>query len=149
VQRYDSAQPYEVAGSINTQPYLSNPGYLNPPSTVTYYFTPRGDLRWHSLSATDFSVNWSKRIPGLRTTEAFFRGVVTNAFNNAAVIAGNATVLTAASPGSLTTLQPFNPFTTQPVHGANWEYGPSFGQPNGVDNYQAARTFSFSVGVRF
>jgi outer membrane receptor for ferrienterochelin and colicin len=149
VQRFDSAQPFDAAGSINTQPYVANPGYLNPPSTVTYYFTPRNALRWKALSATDFSVQWSKRIRGLQTTEAFFRGVVTNIFNNAAVITGNNTILTAASPGSLTTLQPFNPFTTQPNRGANWEYGPGFGQPNGVDSYQTARTANFSVGIRF
>jgi hypothetical protein len=149
IQRFDTAQPFDASGSIDTRSYVVNPGYLSPVQTVTYYFSPRNGMRWDDLWASDLAVNWSKRIQALRTTELFFRSVVTNVFNNAAVTSGNATILTAASPGALRTLQPFNPFTSEPARGVHWEYGPNFGQPTSVDSYQTARTFSFSVGVRF
>ncbi len=149
LQRFDSALPYDASGVVNPLAYVNNPGYLTPPSTVTYYFSARNGLRWHGLRSTDVAVNWSKKIPQLRTTQVFFRGVVANVLNRAAVVSGDSTILTAASPGSATGLQPFNPFTTQSVQGTNWIYGPNFGQPTGTGSYQPTRTFSCSVGVRF
>ena len=79
----------------------------------------------------------------------FLRAVVSNLFNNSGVVGGDSTALTAASPGTAKGLQPFNPFTTTPVEGVNWVKADTFGQPSGVGDYQPARTFSFSVGVRF
>ena len=48
-----------------------------------------------------------------------------------------------------TAFQAFNPFTTAPVQGANWDYSPTFGQPQAFDDYQPARQFGFSAGLRF
>ena len=45
--------------------------------------------------------------------------------------------------------QVFNPLTTAPVRGVNWEYSPTFGQPQAPQDYQPARLFNFSVGIRF
>jgi outer membrane receptor for ferrienterochelin and colicin len=151
LQRFDSALPYDASGPIVMSPnYVTNPpDYITPPSTVTYYFSPRFGLRWDNSWTTDLSVNWSKRIPQLGTTEVFFRGVITNLFNNSAVVSGSSTVQTKASPGSAQGLQPFNPFTETPVQGVNWVYGHGFGQPSGTSSYQAPRTFSCSAGIRF
>jgi hypothetical protein len=33
--------------------------------------------------------------------------------------------------------------------GAHWQKGPNFGKPNSEGDYQQARTFRFSVGLRF
>ena len=44
--------------------------------------------------------------------------------------------------------QAFNPFTAAPAQGVNWDYSPTFGQPQAFDDYQPPRTFSFSAGVR-
>ena len=46
-------------------------------------------------------------------------------------------------------LKPFNPFTETPVEGVHWRKGPNFGQPDSEGDFQQARTFRFSVGVRF
>jgi hypothetical protein len=70
-------------------------------------------------------------------------------FNNSRAVGGDSTVLTAASPGTVTGLQAFNPFTTTPVEGVNWVKSSVFGQPSGVGDYQPARTFSCSLGIRF
>ena len=76
----------------------------------------------------------------------FFRGVVTNLFNNAARIRGDIGIDTRLNNASY---QAFNPFTTTPVQGMHWDYSPTFGEPQAFDDYQLARLFSFSVGVRF
>jgi len=149
VQRFDSALPYDASGSIDPRSYVTNPGYLTPPSTVTYYFSDRFGLRFDDIWTTDVSFNWSKRLPNLRATEVFFRGVVANVLNSSGVLGGDSTVLTAASPGSAVGLQAFNPFTTTPVEGVNWVPSALFAQPTGVGDYQPARTFSCSIGVRF
>ena len=36
-----------------------------------------------------------------------------------------------------------------PVQGVNWDYSATFGQPQAFDDYQPARLFSFSVGIRY
>jgi hypothetical protein len=149
LQRFDSALPYDAKGEIDSSPYVTNPGYVTPPASVTYYFSPRFGLRWDDSWATDLSVNWSKKMPQLRTTEVVFRAVVTNVLNNAAVVAGDSTILTRIAPGGSVGLQRFNPFTEVPVRGAHWMYGPAFGQPTGTGDYQAPRTFNCSAGIRF
>jgi hypothetical protein len=82
----------------------------------------------------------------MQKAEVFFRGVTTNIFNNAAVTRGDIGINTRLNNSAY---QAFNPFTTTPVQGVNWDYSPTFGQPQAFDDYQQARLFSFSVGIRF
>ncbi|MBE3134116.1 MAG: TonB-dependent receptor, partial [Acidobacteria bacterium] len=37
VQRFDSGTPYDIAFSLNPRAYVTNPGYITTPSSVTYY----------------------------------------------------------------------------------------------------------------
>jgi hypothetical protein len=46
-------------------------------------------------------------------------------------------------------LAAFNPFTTQPVPGTNWNYGPNFGTATTKSAFTAPRTFRLSFGIRF
>jgi hypothetical protein len=146
VQRADSGVAVDVTGSVDTRPYVNNPGYVTPIGSVSYYFIPRGDFRWDPVYSTDISFTWGKRLPQLSRTEVFFRGVITNLFNNAAVTRGDIAINTRFNN---TAFQAFNPFTTTPVQGVHWNYSDTFGQPANFDDYQPARLFSFSVGVRF
>jgi len=147
VQRFDSgvSSPGDPTGSVDTRPYVTNPGYLSPISSVGYYFLPRGSFRWDNVWTTDLSVNWSKRL-GVGSTQVFFRGVVTNVFNSSAVVNGNIVINTNYNNKTYAT---FNPFTTAPVRGVNWDLGPTFGKPAAPADYQSSRQFSFSVGLRF
>jgi len=43
----------------------------------------------------------------------------------------------------------FNPFTTAPVRGVNWDYGPNFGTAASRFGYTTPRTIRMSFGVRF
>ncbi len=146
LQRADSGIAVDVNGSIDPRPYVTNPGYVTPIQSVGYYFIPRGSFRWDPVYSTDLAVTWGKRLPQLGRTEIFFRGVVTNAFNNAARTRGDIGINTRQNNAAY---QAFNPFTTTPVQGVNWDYSPTFGQPQAFDDYQQARLFSFSVGVRY
>jgi hypothetical protein len=149
VQRLDSALPFDANQIIDTRPYVTNPGYITPPSSVTYYFSGRNGLRFDNIWTTDLSLYWSKKAPKMEKAETFFRGIVSNIFNNSGQLGGDSTVLTAASPGTAVGLQPFNPFTTTPVEGVNYLKSSSFGKPSGTTDYQTPRTFNFSIGIRF
>ena len=55
-------------------------------------------------------------------------------------------VLTNSTTASLAR---FNPFTTTPVQGVNWNYGPNFGTATNRTAYTSPRTFRLTFGVRF
>ena len=139
-QRYDSGGPYDYNFSIDPRPYVTNPGYLVPPSSVTYYATSRGAFHFDGFWRTDLSLSWNYKI--YKKTQVFFRGVVGNVFNNDALQSFNTTVTHGGDDG------------VQPVHdhagrGRELEEGLAFGQPSSPSSYQAPRDFSFSVGFRF
>ena len=146
VQRADSGVAVDVNGSVDTRPYVSNPGYVTPINSVSYYFIPRGSFRWDGVQSTDLAATWARRLPQAAKAELFLRAVVTNLLNNAARIRGDININTRFNN---TAFQAFNPFTTAPVQRANWDFSPTFGQPQAFDDYQQARLFSFSAGVRF
>jgi hypothetical protein len=78
--------------------------------------------------------------------EFFFRLVMNNLFNRAAIDGPNGTVLTQATDS---TLQAFNPFTTTPVENVNYRLGPDFGRAISASAYQTPRSYSLSGGFRF
>lgn len=143
LERWDSSDASSADGTIDPRPYVTNPGYQAAPSTVTYFFGERGAQRYDDLWRTDLSLVWSRRTRGV---EFFFRGILNNVFNQAAQLAGNETILTRTNDASFAF---FNPFTETPVRGTHYQFGPLYGQPTGVGDYQAPREFNFSVGVRF
>ena len=146
VQRVETGLAWSAVGNINPRAYVVNPGYLTPPTAVPYYFSPRGQYRTETVSATDLSLNWSHQIPGTKKGQAFVRAVLVNVFNRSAAIRVNKTVLTR---NDSTAYLAFNPFTETPVQGTHYGFGSDFGQPISPFDYQAPREFSFSFGVRF
>jgi hypothetical protein len=150
LQNYWSGTPYEAAATINTIQYVGDPadlGYAGSPGNVTYFFSDRGAYRWDNVSRTDIALNYSFFLNlGGTQLELFLQPEILNVFNEDAVVAGNTTVRTAVNTSAL---QAFNPFTTAPVEGVNWEKGSSFGEARDQNDYQAPRTIRFSVGLRF
>jgi len=45
--------------------------------------------------------------------------------------------------------QTFNPFTTTPVQGTNWDLGPNFGKALNRQAYTSPRQMRLTFGVRF
>lgn len=155
---FDTGTPYGAVGAIDPTPYVTNPGYKNPPTTgVNYYFTGRDAFRTPDVNRTDLVLNYGFHIRTIADIEIFIRPRVLNFFNNRQIIDGtrvNTTVLTANNQPA--NFKAFNPFTTTPVKrvdasdkNGNWDYGPIFGQANNFLAYQNPRTFDISVGVRF
>ncbi len=159
MESFWSGNPYGGNAQITIRPYVQNPGYQTPPTSVGYWFTDRDAYTTDNITRTDLGIGYSFRVPAFGTDIEFFvEPRVQNVFNEQGVVNVNTTVYTGASRG----LSPFNPFTTAPVEcpqgstpatcqqlGANWMKGPNFGKPIAVADYQAPRTFTVSLGVRF
>jgi outer membrane receptor protein involved in Fe transport len=144
LESYDSGIAYDEVGFIDPRPYVQNPGYAEPPSTVAYFFSKPGSLRTDDITRTDLALTFTLRL--FRNVELFLRPDVLNVFNEKGVIGVDVTVLTARNAPND---PPFNPFTEKPVRGVNYQLPPSFGQPTSGADYQLPRTFRVSTGVRF
>jgi Carboxypeptidase regulatory-like domain/TonB dependent receptor-like, beta-barrel len=167
---FNTGAPYGSAGTINTQPFVTNPGYVTPPASETYWFEPRDKYRLANLWRTDLALNWSRRL-GVRNSELFLRGTILNVFNRLELTnftyggadgtcgTGGCINTTIQTNRQVTSLPRFNPFTETPVEGVNWRKAPNtaaaglpsngFGTPTSRFAYQTPRTYGFSFGVRF
>src|SRR5262249_49148014 len=128
-----------------------------------YYFTPRDAFHTESSYRTDLALNYAYGISARpRRIELFVQGQILNLFNqfqlcgcgNDVFANGGNVTLTRIDQTILTNVnslsyEPFNPFTTAPVQGVHWNYGPRFGQPLNRMAYTSPRTFRITFGVRF
>ncbi|HYI10967.1 MAG TPA: carboxypeptidase regulatory-like domain-containing protein [Thermoanaerobaculia bacterium] len=152
LQRFDSGTPFNVAFAAVSQAdpnatNVVNPGenptpgrfgYWSRPTTVSYFVEERGSRRWDDITATDLAVNY--RLP-ISVVQLFVEGELINAFNEQGQIAG---VTTVSRTGTV-----FNPFTTTPVAGTHYNLAANFGAARNAADYQLARTYRVSLGVRF
>jgi len=156
MQRFESGMPFSTAGTIDTRPFVANPGYQNPISGVSYFFNGRGDLKPDDTTATDLSVTYTLPI---KAVDLFVTAQVFNVFNQQAVLAGDMTVLTEYDEDYLAL---FNPWTETPIEcpqgaapsvcedmGAHWQLGELFGLPEFESDYQRPRTYVLMLGLRF
>jgi len=154
VQQFGSGVPYGAVTVINPTSFMANPGYALPPSQIEYFFTARDAFRTEATYRTDASVNYSYRLRG--ASEVFFHGEVLNVFNQFQLCGCGDTVFNNGGLTNMTTIgtsvilrAPFNPYTTQPVQGTNWDTHSNFGTPLNTFAFTTPRLFRFSVGVRF
>jgi hypothetical protein len=154
---------------VNPRPYVTGaPNYENPPSgaSTIYFYTARDAFRTEAQKRTDLAINYSRGIPGVRrmsTLQFFAQAQVINLFNEFQLCGCGGTVFqnggaTTQTRIDTTTLTPvnsasrfatFNPFTTTPVQGVNWDYGPNFGKALNRFAYTSPRQFRVSFGIRF
>jgi hypothetical protein len=150
LQRMNSGSPYSADASIDTRSYVTNPGYLTPDSTTTYYFGGRSIYTTDAIWSTDLSLNYYFPLRFGRKTEIFARFVVNNLFNNSGQDGtSNETVYTASNQNPSRTMRAFNPFTETPVEGVHYELSPDFGKALSADDYQRPREYYFGFGFRF
>ncbi|MFZ5789054.1 MAG: TonB-dependent receptor, partial [Acidobacteriota bacterium] len=124
VQYYTSGTPYSASGEIDTKAYVSNPGYLTPDSSHTYFFSKRGEFRTDDITSTDLSLtlSFTPTVFGTKL-EVYVKPEVRNVFNEQGVVDVDSQVDTAFNSS---TLQPFNPFTETPVEGVHWRKRANF-----------------------
>jgi Carboxypeptidase regulatory-like domain/TonB dependent receptor/TonB-dependent Receptor Plug Domain len=174
LQALESGVPYGAtnANGVDVRPFVTNPNnvYLTPPgSTATsYFFTARDEFHTEGQRRTDLALNYTRQVPGAGRAQLFAQVQVLNLFNQFQLCACGSTIFgtgSAANAGGVNTqridttvLTPgttaaqyatFNPFTTTPVRGVNWDYGPNFGTAANRFAYTTPRTFRMSFGVRF
>jgi outer membrane receptor protein involved in Fe transport len=124
----------------------------------------RDSFRTEGQRRTDLAVNYRYNIhAGGRNLGLFVQAQVINLFNQFQLCGcGNSvfsnggsvqsgfidqTVRTAVTTAASYTT--FNPFTTEPVQGVNWNYGPNFGTALSRFAYTTPRMFRLGFGVRF
>jgi hypothetical protein len=129
-----------------------NDRYVTPMGAtgVTYYFTARDAFHTAGEKRTDLAVNYSHRV-GASRAQLFAQAQLLNVFNQFQLYniwQINTTVLTRVNNRSYQTFDPFNATPVQGA-GANWNYGPLFGQALSKTAWTTPRTFRFSIGLRF
>ncbi len=145
VQSVDSGIPYGAVGLVDSRSYVTGaPNYITPPTSVNYYFTGRDAFRTDTIYRTDLALTLTTRIAGL--VEVFVQPQVLNALNRHGLVGVSTAVRTAVNSSAY---QRFNPFTTVPVQGTNWDYSPTFGHARNNLDYQLPRTFTIAAGLRF
>jgi outer membrane receptor for ferrienterochelin and colicin len=174
LQALESGVPYGAvnANGVDARPYVTNPGnvYLTPPASTTtsYFFTARDAFHTEGQRRTDLAVNYVYRMPRATRAQIFAQLQVLNLFNQFQLCACGSTIFgtgsaanaggvnlqridtTVLTPGTnASTYAAFNPFTTTPVRGVNWDLGPNFGTALNRFGYTTPRTLRMSFGVRF
>ncbi len=159
-----SGVPYGAVGLVDARPYVKNPGYVTPQGSAseTYYFTARDAFRTDSEFRTDLAASYTRGIgAGARRIDLFVQAQVLNLFNQFqlcgcgdSVFNNGGNILTSRigmgvlSPNG-TTRPNFNPFTTTPVQGVNWDYAPNFGTALSRFAFTSPRELRLTFGVRF
>ena len=147
LERFTSGTPYGAIGAVRSYLNVTNPGYYNRPSSVTYAYTPRDAFTTDSVHSTDLSLNYSFFMPiAGADVELFIQPEIVNIFNEQAAINVDTTVRDRTNSSAYVD---FNPFTETPVKGVNWDYASTFGKAQVPGDYQTPRTFRVSLGVRF
>ncbi len=163
LENFFSGQPYAANGSVDPRgdgsrgTFIVNPGYNDPPSSLTYFFTPRDGLQTDDIHRSDLSLNYSLMLPIFgRDVEIFVQPEVLNLFNEDGVFdphglddGEGVSVLRGQIDAVTGREREFNPNTETPVEGVDWEKNSNFGTPLNESDYQTPRTFRLSVGFRF
>ena len=159
LENFFSGTPYGAVGTVASVNFVTNPGYVNPPDTVTYFFTDRDAFRTDDIHRSDLALNYSFDFSAFgQDFEVFLQPEVLNVFNEDAESVVNTVIRTEANggtcpdaggPGIAGDCLAFNPFTETPVEGVHWAKGEDFGHATGEAGFQAPRLYRFSVGFRF
>jgi hypothetical protein len=160
LQSYFSGSPYSLTGAVDTFSILGDLGYVTPPDTVNYFFSDRGEFNFDDITSTDLSLNYAFLWNGFgRQIEVFLQPEVLNVFNEDGLVNFDTRIRTAStanaagacpnSPNADGSCAAFNPFTETPVEGVHWARRDTFGDPLDDGDFQAPRTYRFSVGFRF
>jgi hypothetical protein len=144
--------------------------YVTPQGggSESYYYTNRDAFRTEGFSRTDFSASYSYGLhAGARAVDLFIQAHVINILNQQDLCGCGGTIFASGgtlqlntisggtpgqsvlSPVNTPALAKFNPFTTVPVQGVNWNLAPSFGTPVSRFAFDSPRTFRLTFGVRF
>jgi len=158
LQAFEAGGRISTDGTIEITDFVTNPGYLDPPETQTYFFGGRGNFRMDDVTRTDLSINYVAKLFGNRV-QIFLQPEIINLFNEDTVVDPVDTVFTSNNADYLA---PFDPFHATPIEcpkgaaastceemGANYQLISNYGEANSEGDFQTPRTYRFSVGIKF
>jgi hypothetical protein len=174
LDNFGSGLPYGIVGTVDARPYV-DPAiaakYVTPQGAAseTYFYTNRDAYRTDGFNRADFaaSYNYGIRATGARKIELFIQAQVLNLLNQqdlcgcgatvfanggniiATRVSGNTQNQSILTPVLSATMARFNPFTTVPVRGVNFDTTSTFGTPLSRFAYTSPREFRMTFGVRF
>jgi outer membrane receptor for ferrienterochelin and colicin len=150
-------------GSQTTYFYQVNCGQVPSRITLDCVGDDRVAFRLEGQKRTDFAANYAFAFGGTRKIDAFFQLQVVNLFGNeqfcgcggtvfqngggVAQTRIDQTVRTSVSHPALYTA--FNPFTTTPVQGVNFDLAPTYGTALNRFAYTTPRQLRIGFGMRF
>ena len=175
LQDLASGLPYGAVGTVDARSFVaaSSPAvaaaYSTPQGAAseTYYYTARDAFRTEASRRTDVAANYTRKIGGARNLTAFVQAQLLNVFNQQELCGCGGTIFANGGNGQLNTIQGgsagesvltslntasltrFNPLTTAPVLGVNWNYNANFGTPKNRFAFTSPRAFRVTFGVRF
>jgi hypothetical protein len=168
LQTLETGVPYggSSGSGVNPLPFVTNPGYQTPPpgNQTTYFYTGRDAFRAVGQKRTDFAANYGYNVAmSSRTLNIFVQAQVINIFNQFQLCGCGGTVFVNGGAVTQTRIdqtvrtsvtnsalyRTFNPFTTTPIRGDNWDFGPDFGKALNRFAWTSPRQFRVSFGVRF
>jgi outer membrane receptor protein involved in Fe transport len=176
LQDLASGLPYGAVGTVDARSFVaaSSPAvaaaYATPQggASETYFFTARDAFRTEASSRTDVAANYSRAVgAGQRKATLFVQAQLLNVFNEQDLCGCGGTIFQNGGNGQLNTIQGasagesvltplntatlarFNPLTTTPVLGTNWNYNANFGTPKNRFAFTSPRAFRLTFGVRF
>ncbi|MGA7614811.1 MAG: TonB-dependent receptor [Thermoanaerobaculia bacterium] len=155
LQNYGSGLPYSAAATIDAFSYPGAPNITSYAESQlgypVYYFSGRGAYRTDTITSTDLSFNYGRKIAA--GVQLFAQAEMFNIFDESGVTNVNTTVYTSLNSqckkADGTRCSVFNPFTDTPVEGVNYVKGPNFGKPTAASYYQTPFSYRFSLGLRF
>ena len=124
----------------------------------------RDAFRTEAQIRSDFAANYTYGLKaGKRRLDLFVQALVINVFNQFQLCGCGDTIFRNGGSVSQTSIDQtvrtavsnpalyatFNPFTTTPVQGVNWDYGPNFGKALTRLAYTTPRQARVTFGVRF
>jgi carboxypeptidase family protein len=151
VYRFDSGTPYSYRFNgypISSVQSANDPGYANPPTSQTIYFGPRGSQTFPSQSRFDLAFNYD--IPIVQTLSPWIKATVFNIFNTRYMTGFDTSIVPCAadSSGNLPAGCSSGPVD---AHGLPTTFvkSSSFGKARSAADFQTAREFLLSAGIRF
>jgi hypothetical protein len=150
VYRFDSGTPYSYlfrGFPLTDIQKAEDPGYAHPPTSQNLYFGERGSQIFPSQSRFDFAFNYD--IPVFKTLSPWIKATVLNIFNTAYRTGFDTGIVPCDGSSAAATAG----CTGAPVDAkglpTTFVKGASFGSARGVTDYQQARQFLLSAGIRF
>ncbi len=151
VYRYDSGTPFSYVFNgygISDIQASHDPGYAHAPTSQTLFFGQRGAGTYPGQSRFDFALNYD--IPIFHSVAPWIKATVFNVFNTHYLVAYDTSVIPCAADGSgnLPTGCAAGPVDANGLP-TTFVKSNTFGTARSATDYQTARQFLLSAGIRF